>query len=896
MKKPKQNIEETDLKITTPKTATIKATNLDDKMRLFTFFNGFTTVCSKVKDDIYNFGQNEDTLPVYTDYIKASQRARMCATTLATKSECDFAKKYGEHFPLPHYNQEGMNYTTHQHTYSVNSAVHTQLDSLNECDKLTNGEYVKLKKTVDELEEKLTEEHGKEPLDFLVKFVDEQILLGWRFDGKFRLFFEVAMLPELKNGNIIYKKAYKTSGGKGRRYSFYNPSVADNISKNPTVWNLLSDVKAVDYISLSNSLLRKKPHAQYTNTTLNRAQVRPTFGNNGVPFSISVSDDDYVYIRFRLPKKDGEEKGQEISVKCSYKTSYKGKRSKTLRKSCYLGNLKIEENGKGKYICKYNINGRETTTAELNECFLRVRINNNRWFNKYLNGTLTKEDGVLKSEYFDFYFDLCLNVHQKSIHGLTNSEIFGGKGKSIRSYYSTSYPEVKNLDGQKNIKTDFGCYVDKPHNIMGIDLGQRNPFAWAVLDQNGNVKDVGHLDGAENDTYKDYLTFSNRCKDVKNLILQSRDYLYGDDEAIDETLFDSVVQFVNSNITLNKYKSYLDEKKSLINKESLEKNRLYELKKKDHGWFVRDCLWFLTKEYHRINSERKTHSDWRYTLYWVDAIHRFIDVNKSFNSLGSYYDKKQSKSINGIQKDFCRSYWNQIDNLNEDTLKKFVFELLPVIKKNNVCLIAIEELKSMLGDDDKRAEDNRLYNLWPVGQLKTFLEGKLLPYNVAVMEVSEQNTSQIVNGQWSYREGDDLYYVKNNDNNTMCKTHADENAAINIALRAYSHHTNLYSIYMINPIDDYYVPSCIWNNKDEGSKRIRGFLTKTYGTSDVVFIKKNEKLVKSDVSIKDVKRIVKNIGNEKNKKSEIWYRMNDIEWIDEGSRDIIINTIKSKVR
>jgi hypothetical protein len=166
-----------------------------------------------------------------------------------------------------------------------------------------------------------------------------------------------------------------------------------------------------------------------------------------------------------------------------------------------------------------------------------------------------------------------------------------------------------------------------------------------------------------------------------------------------------------------------------------------------------------------------------------------------------------------------------------------------------------------------------MYNLWPVGQLKTFLEGVLAPYNVTVIEVSEQDTSQILDGRWAKRDKDIL-------TDGVKTVHADEQAAENIVDRALTHHTNLYSLYMVSPMDDYWVPNSIWSPKERGEKRVRGFLTKTYGTSNVVLIERDGKLVKSDMSVKDLKKL----AGKKKLSGEYWYRVNNTEWVDADGR------------
>ena len=283
-------------------------------------------------------------------------------------------------------------------------------------------------------------------------------------------------------------------------------------------------------------------------------------------------------------------------------------------------------------------------------------------------------------------------------------------------------------------------------------------------------------------------------------------------------------------------------------------------------------------------------ADWRQTLYWIDSLYRYIDVMKSFHNLGSFYDKNLKKKVNGTTVGFCKTIYDQINNNNDDMFKKFTNELMSVIRKHKVSVVALEKMESMLGDKSRHTFENRNYNLWPVGQLKTFMEGKLESFNVALIEIDERNTSQVCEENWSYREADDLYYI---DGDKLHKVHADENAANNIVDRCISRHTNMFSLYMINPKDDYYVPTCIWDTSEEGGKRVRGFLTKMYKNSDVIFTKKDDKLVKSKMSVKELKKLV---GKSKEKRGQYWYRVEGKNWINEADRDTIISNAKKLSR
>ena len=674
------------------KSATMKV-QAHAKMLIFPLFAEYLRVGSVVKDKLFNLGKNEDTADIYKDYVSQPQRGRGATTTVFTALDKD--KKYTgkSSFParwrdagiFPLYDKPATdcyNLTTAGYHYSLNAVVHEQLDSHNECDKACAAEYNAVKAVVEDYRSKLDEEFGAKTVEEFFGFIEKITAMGWRFDEAFQSYFKHAMHPALKTGTEAIKSTYKLDNGKSKRYSFYNDKIPGEITNNKQYWPLLESHLALEWIRANADLFHKKERAQYTSTSLLKAQLRMYFGNNGVPFSVMTSDGT-AYFSFRMPS-IGDKRGDIVNIPCAYTKVYNGK----VRKSCYFGGLTIVGDNTGKYICKYSVNHKRPQVATLNECFLRLVVRNKSYFSKLVAGTLTKSDGPIKPEYFDFYFDLALNVEEEPIHKLSFSEVFGKDG--LRAYYSSAWPETKNLVGQKTVKSKTSCPVKKPHNIMGIDLGQRNPFAYCVKNQKGEVLETGHLEGSANDTYKAYVKFGNECSMVAKFIKDTRKYLYGVEDAITQEMFSAVKGAVGFDLTYEKYLAYLDTKKKLVNKEDQKKTKIHLLRQKDQNWIGRDCLWYLKKQYGQINLSRMTDADWRQTLYWVDALHRLIDANKAFYNFGSYYDSETKQRVYGTGANFCANYWDQINNNNDDMLKKFAFALLPIVKKHGVSVIAVE--------------------------------------------------------------------------------------------------------------------------------------------------------------------------------------------------------------
>ena len=862
------------------------------KLNLFKWYSEFTVVASNVKNIIYDLGKNGDTKYLYDDYVKQSNRGRAATTTLFTKLSLDkqYKKKDRPSFPEKHRSAEvfpiydesmsSYNFNKYGHSYAVNASVHSQLNSLNECQVQCSKEFNALKTESERLKVEILKKHSEAEFNAFFTLVSQNVILGFQYNFHFVKFFEQKMHPELIKGKTIYKGIFKLSNGNGKRFYFYNNVIADQIASRLEFWDMFLNEDCLNYFLVKEKLMFKKEFVSFTPISLCKSQVRPLFGNNVIKFNISTSIDNFVYLDFMVSKTK-DKTSEKMSLKCSYRKYYENGK---MRKSCYLDGLTIQPNGDGKYICKYSINGKHDQEAKLNECCLRLKIRNHRYFNKLINNTLTPSDGPLKASYFDFYIDLSLGITEEPINDLTSSEVFGKS--SLRSFYSSALPVKLELGNQTSLdNTKFECPVKKPHNVIGIDLGQRNPFAYCVLTNDGKLVSNGHMVGSSSENYKKYIEFGNDCEKVKQLIHDTRNFLCSDDdEAIDRENFNESVKLINNNLTYENYIEYLKANRHLYNTNPSE-NRIHKLRN-EANWIVNKCLWNITKRFKILNKDRYNNNDWCQSLYWIDAIYRYIDIQKKFHNFGSYYDHALKQKINGTTKGFCSKYWDKINNINNDSFKKVVNALLPIIKQHKISVVMLEELKSMYGDKLKNSRDNRLYNLWPVGELKKFLEGVLKPYNIAVINVDEKNTSQIVNGNWAFRD-------KNILTDGKVVVHADEQAARNIAERGLTNHGNLFSLYMVNPIDNLWTTNSAWSKK-ENSKRERGFLTKLYGNASVVFVKDdNNELVKSDITLKTLKSLVKKKKSGK-AKSSIMYRVHDVKWIDGDERLKLIDKISSE--
>jgi IS605 OrfB family transposase len=177
---------------------------------------------------------------------------------------------------------------------------------------------------------------------------------------------------------------------------------------------------------------------------------------------------------------------------------------------------------------------------------------------------------------------------------------------------------------------------------------------------------------------------------------------------------------------------------------------------------------------------------------------------------------------------------NWRDNLKDYFIKKLFSQLAHRCHELGIGIVAMENLE-MLGSYKNKKEQNRMFNMWPRGQMKKFAEDAFEYMGIIIQYVDENGTSQhdADTGIRGYRDGNNFWLP----NGT--KKHADKNASKMIALRGLTHHTNLFKRRLVNIGGGYYVNAyeLIKATKDQtnAATRLRGAETRLNGYSATVY-------------------------------------------------------------
>jgi len=303
---------------------------------------------------------------------------------------------------------------------------------------------------------------------------------------------------------------------------------------------------------------------------------------------------------------------------------------------------------------------------------------------------------------------------------------------------------------------------------------------------------------------------------------------------------------------------YLDSLKTYKDKNV----KLNELKYTKNAWSVSKMFEDVSKMFETLKQDRLKYYDIFNMPYWAASLKNYMSLMKSYNYVG--VDIK-------VSKEYMSKYQSLYNNIKEDYAKKIGSYIVQLAVAKNCDIIVLEELKSNLGSVDRKSKrDNEMSLMWNCGRIKTHVENMAKDYGMFIDEVPEYGTSQVYHktGNYGYRDEDNREIFWYEDNKDVAYIHADENAAINIAKRFLSQHTDNSSFSVILKGDAYYL------NIASNSKRMRAAALKTFG---------------------DLNKPFKINANDKNgnlyKKTRIF--KSDSRWIGVNDKDLYIEHIKS---
>lgn len=932
---------------TNVKSVCIKIKNTDDKLNLFHIFKEYSDVCSQMYDDIMSYSglilKDKDNniaidssevisklskkyeispdviISFFNEFANASKvksyAALLCQDVVRTKYNDSTGIKLRNAglFPLK-YNNPNAKYNilgpSGGYKYSVIKSLYTKISSWIECNDATVKDYKQLMEKYEELNSKLLKKYPKEVLNDFINWINECEQYNFslnRNHWKFISFFQNNLWQSLKNGSPKEFGEWTTTSGKNIEYSCNKTVIELLYNKYKSLWNcnnpLFLDSLFGEYLDVFNDVKQKHQHSAYTKISLYKNPVRLLLGNNYVSYKRNngIEHDEknhtltfnisYPYI-LNNTNDDAINENKSLKLVASYKRKYKGNRF-------YFENLKVtpyETNNSGVYIFEYSINGKRYRKASLCEPSIRLVINNK-----------SMDINNPKLSDFDFYIDLVLNVEINPSHNFESNDLW-----KLRAEFSSAYPNksvnkrLKSIDNQS-----IRLSTNTPINIMSIDLGLRNPFAYSIFNfdkgeikyiTSGVYKDNIHID-KNNIQRIEYKKFTEACHNVQDIIKYTRYYLNGYRSTITSIPFTKLNKYLNEIIpnfipyNVDDYIKWVDSKKNLpvLNSD----NNVMELfKNKDNKWIVRQLTFQLKKQFSKLLNDRKQFNSFENHFSWIKCIETYIRMMKSYQKSGMNFRTNKR----GITGQSFKKLKEKIVNIKLDYMKKLAFHIANIANQHKCCIVVTEKLENLRGNVYNDKDRNVLYNTWPVSQIKFYIENALADYNILLAEANERNTSQIYVDKkmvhWGYRNEhnlDELWWEDSNGN--LAFTHADENAAKNLGMKYLSNHTNQYSIEMCPVNDKFYVPKSSLMNINNGTssdgggkKQEKGFLFKSFNTVAPVFELNNETLTyipKKKVNLKKV--------NPNNKST--WYVVDDTytTLINSKQRELILNKIKDKV-
>ena len=415
--------------------------------------------------------------------------------------------------------------------------------------------------------------------------------------------------------------------------------------------------------------------------------------------------------------------------------------------------------------------------------------------------------------------------------------------------------------------------MGKTFRFLGVDLGLRSPFAWAVgeVTINGisNVPTI--IDEGEFSPVKDpaYENLFYTLKNVKKILGITKTLSMGNKASFNGYLINTIRQAQEFFTTfsglsprkMEALQSFSEDKDPLSTLNELlelHKNDLQELKK-DPRFIGNIMLKYAKLMRGEITERRRMHlltetveSKIDQEFLWLNILELEKRVCRSLSYLGT------SNSRESIVMNRLTSYYT---NCKENFLKQLAARIVQVAKLNGCNTIVMEALKGSNKSLNSK-QQNFLEAFWSVAKIKSTIINAAEWYGIKVEEVNESQTSRVSfdTGTFGHRDGAHLYYLS--ADGTLQETHADINAAKNILTRWTTRHTNLHQVSL----------STLVTSEDNQNKRLKGFLTTKFG------------------SVREGKDFLTALGANGDP-----YYLDGLEWISKKERKERVDAIKAQV-
>ena len=749
-----------------------------------------------------------------------------------------------------------------------------RFDSWKKCDAAAQTNYHENEEKLIALSSELSKTYGPNVVAELNDLLVAVKTLGERYTDvsylnyKFLLFFNGCWRPHaVATGEGLlagHRMAKDRRSGTPTKVAYsFSPKVNAELLKRKLLWApekcILSDPEFEKYVELYDAHLRYRKQASLTLIS-EESPIPIGFSLDGNAAKLVHIENDktdrLLNITIKLP--NGEER--------TYTSTYARRKDE---KKCYYNDLEVRlPRGEKELkalakVEKRKMTDKETLEASLVNCYVF----------EYARQGKIPVFATVKTLYIrrnptneKYYFVLPVNIYTEhhSNTGLDSKELF-----RVRSLLQTSWKELRNPN--RNEQT---CRLDKEISTLldgrtlkyaGVDLGYNNPYSVTYYDV------IGKKDGIQwNETGTEMVSvirneqYDNLKWDMRRLmdvIRATRQYLQGGAEIktsdADVKNFNVLMALlpVEQRITHTQYITQLEAYKQ-DGKLVKDLKRVWEDKKVNGQWVKRTDVWIIctlmyviTQTMNQIRGNRDANGkltgnkDWLSIPCLIELIDTYYNLKKTFNDSGDgikvlpkdhVYAEGEKRRLTVREEDLCGGILNWRDNLKDYFIKKLFSQLAHRCHELGIGIVTMEDLE-MLGSYKNKKEQNRMFNMWPRGQMKKFAEDAFGYMGILIQYVDENGTSQhdADTGIRGCRDRDNLWMPDGT------RRHADKNASKMIALRGLTHHTNIYKRKLTKVGNGYYVNSYefakLTKDKTSLPGRVRGAETNLCGYSATVY-------------------------------------------------------------
>ena len=752
---------------------------------------------------------------------------------------------------------ENREHLRNNYQYDVMNGFSGRLRSWVECDAAAQTNYQENEAKLTALSSELRTDYSSEVFteinDLLAVIKD----LGERYtdvsylNHTFLHFFRECWRPYALANNAGLLVGYSIKKDRDHSdvhvpYSF-DSKVNDELFKRKTLWApdkcILIDDKFYKYVELYDCHYRYRKQASLTLIST-ESPIPIGLSLDGNAAKLKRLDNDKILrqltVTIELP--NGDER--------SYAAVY-GRRNES---KCYYNDLEIRVPRSEKELIKSakeqkrKLNDKEVLEASLDNCYIF----------EYARAGKIPVFATVKTLYIrrdpgngEYYLILPTNVY---IEHHMNSSFSLDETFKIRSKFQTSWKEIRNPN-----RTEQTCKLDKEIAAIigdrtlkyaGIDLGYNNPYVIAHYDVTSKRNTIQWKSTGDeivslvpNEQYTQLKWDMRRLMDVLRI---TRRYLQGEADALDTLTEDTFAKLmpllpVEQRVTRAQYIEYLQT--------SHKTGKLVKDLKGDRKWVIGQVMYNIVRTMKQLRGNRDSNGKITGNKNWLslplvtELVDTYYSLQKTFNMSGDgvkilpkdhVYAVGEKHRLTIREEDFCQGILEWRDNLKDQFIKKLFSQLAHRCHELGVNIVAMEDLE-ISGSVANTKDRNRMYNMWPRGQMKKYAEDAFGYMGIRIQYVDENGTSKhdSDSGIRGYRDGDDFYLPDGT------KKHADVNAAHMIALRGLTHHTNIYKRKLVNVGNGYYVNAyeLIKATKDQtnGSLRMRGAETRLNGYSATVY-------------------------------------------------------------